>query len=167
MTLEYFNQLEETEGAAQLTRCCGARKWVRHMLKARPFSDAQSLFDEAEKYWKLCKREDYLEAFEQHPKIGDLKSLQEKFASTKAWASGEQSGVESAKPETILHLAEGNRFYEDKFGHIFIVCATGKSAQEMLGLLNERLLNEADQELHVAAEEQMKITRIRLQKMLL
>ncbi len=109
---------------------------------------------------------DWLEAFAAHPRIGDVDALRAKFAATAAWASGEQAGVAGASESTLRALAEGNRDYEAKFGHIFIVCATGKTADEMLGLLRERLANEPDAELAVAAAEQAKITAIRLRKLL-
>jgi 2-oxo-4-hydroxy-4-carboxy-5-ureidoimidazoline decarboxylase len=120
----------------------------------------------ADAIWLKLDRADWLEAFTHHPKIGDMDSLRAKFATTKEWAAGEQSGVNAANEEVLRGLADGNREYEQRFGHIFIVCATGKSAQEMLTLLRARLHNEADKELRIAAGEQAKITRIRLEKLL-
>ena len=107
-----------------------------------------------------------MEAFAHHPKIGDLDSLKKKFASTSLWAAGEQSGVENPENQTITKLATKNEAYENKFGYIFIVCATGKSAEEMLLLLKERLKNNFEEEIAIAMNEQMKITRIRLEKIL-
>jgi 2-oxo-4-hydroxy-4-carboxy-5-ureidoimidazoline decarboxylase len=109
---------------------------------------------------------DWREAFTHHPRIGDVSKLREKFASTATWSSQEQKGVSGASEETIQALAQGNRAYEEKFGFIFLVCATGKSAEEMLALLRERMPNDAAAELRIAAGEQAKITRIRLEKLL-
>lgn len=136
------------------------------MIERRPFKDAGHLFAVAGETWNNLKPGDWKEAFSHHPKIGDVNALREKFASTATWASGEQSGVSGAADETLKRLAEGNAEYERKFGYIFIVCATGKSAEEMLEMLEMRLKNPEDQELKIAAAEQAKITRIRLEKLL-
>ena len=108
---------------------------------------------------------DWREAFAHHPKIGDVESLRRKFASTSVWTAGEQSGVVGAEEAVLTALAEGNAAYEARFGYIFIVCATGKSAGEMLEILQTRLLSGPRTELRVAAEEQKKITRLRLEKL--
>jgi len=136
------------------------------MIERRPFKDAGHLFAVAEEMWNSLGKQDWREAFSHHPKIGDVNALREKFASTAAWASGEQSGVKNASEETLRRLAGRNAEYERKFGYIFIVCATGKSAEEMLEVLESRLKHPADQELKIAAAEQAKITRIRLEKLL-
>jgi 2-oxo-4-hydroxy-4-carboxy-5-ureidoimidazoline decarboxylase len=106
-----------------------------------------------------------LEAFEQHPKIGDINSLKKQYANTVAWASNEQAGVDAASDEVLQALAKGNDDYERKFGYIFIVCATGKSAGEMLELLQSRLTNDPESEIKIGAEEQNKITKLRLEKL--
>jgi 2-oxo-4-hydroxy-4-carboxy-5-ureidoimidazoline decarboxylase len=121
----------------------------------------------ADEIWHSLSEADWKEAFARHPKIGDIESLAEKFQSTAALASKEQSGVIGASVTTLNALAEGNAAYESKFGYIFIVCATGKSAEEMLAMLNERLNNDPDAEIHIAAQEQAKITRLRLEKLFL
>ena len=121
---------------------------------------------DAEDQWYECSEADWLDAFTHHPKIGDVESLKKKFASTANWASGEQSGVDKASEEIIKALAEANRLYEEKFGYIFIVCATGRSAEEMLGLLHARLLHDPETEIEIAADEQNKITKLRLEKLL-
>lgn len=131
-----------------------------------PADDLVELLEDAEEMWYACSKDDWKEAFAHHPKIGDVESLTKKFASTAEWASGEQSGVNIAAKETIEALAEGNRLYEEKFGYIFIVCATGKSAEEMLGLLRSRLSNSPNEEIQVAADEQNMITKLRLEKLL-
>ena len=106
-----------------------------------------------------------MEAFAHHPKIGDLKGLEEKFASTKAWAGAEQAGVQQAGKQIVEEMAKLNEDYEKKFGFIFIVCATGKTAEEMLALLQSRLPNNYKEELRIAMMEQNKITRLRLHKL--
>lgn len=131
-----------------------------------PADSMEGLLDQAEEIWYECSEDDWKEAFAHHPEIGDVESLTKKFASTAQWASGEQSGVNAATTETITALAEGNRLYEEKFGYIFIVCATGKSAEEMLALLQHRLKNDPEKEIRIAAAEQNKITKLRLQKLI-
>ena len=136
------------------------------MLPFFPAEDLVEVLEDAEEQWYQCSEEDWKEAFAHHPKIGDIDSLKKKFASTANWASGEQSGVDTASQQTIEALAKGNKEYEKKFGYIFIVCATGKSADEMLGLLTTRLLNDPKDEIEIAADEQNKITKLRLEKLL-
>lgn len=135
------------------------------MLKERPFSSSDVVLESADTVWWRLSTSDWQEAFAQHPKIGDRESLRQKFASTAHWASGEQAGVASASEETLARLEQGNRLYEEKFGFIFIVCATGKSAAEMCDMLYHRLDNQPDEEIRVAAGEQALITRLRLQKL--
>jgi 2-oxo-4-hydroxy-4-carboxy-5-ureidoimidazoline decarboxylase len=136
------------------------------MLRARPFYSAHSLLSQADEAWNRLEARDYLEAFSHHPEIGaDLSELRKKFASTAELSLGEQAGATTASEETLLALRAGNRAYRERFGYSFIVCATGKSALEMLALLERRLPNPADSELSVAAAEQAKITRLRLEKL--
>lgn len=136
------------------------------MAQRFPFQNQEELFAAAEEIWFKLLPNDWLEAFAHHPKIGDLNSLRAKFASTRQWAEGEQARVSTASEEVLRALAEGNAQYENKFGYIFIVCATGKSAEEMLTILQSRLSNEHATELYLAAVEQSKITKIRLEKLL-
>lgn len=136
------------------------------MAQRFPFQNQAELFAAAEEIWFKLLPNDWLEAFAHHPKIGDLNSLRAKFASTRQWAEGEQARVSTASEEVLRALAEGNAQYENKFGYIFIVCATGKSAEEMLTILQSRLSNEHATELYLAAVEQSKITKIRLEKLL-
>lgn len=166
LTLDAFNALPEPEAQEALTRCCGSSKWAAKMLEQRPFSSEDVLYTAARNTWIWLWEEDWREAFSHHPKIGDLDSLRTRFATTRTWATGEQAGTQAASEETLKALAEGNARYEEQFGYIFIVCATGKSAEEMLSLLQARLTNDAASELQIAAEEQWKITRLRLEKLL-
>lgn len=166
MTLHEFNILPKELLVEELTKCCGSSSWVQRMLPFIPANDMVELLEDAEEQWWLCSEADWKEAFTHHPKIGDMDSLKKKFASTANWASGEQSGVQDANEKTLEALAEGNRLYEEKFGYIFIVCATGKSATEMLELLQERLKNTPEEEIQIAADEQNKITKLRIEKLL-
>jgi 2-oxo-4-hydroxy-4-carboxy-5-ureidoimidazoline decarboxylase len=161
-----LSSMDEPSARAALTRCCGASRWVEAMLARRPFPSDEALLREADDAWAAASREDVLEAFAHHPRIGaNLDELRARYASTSAWSSGEQRGVQAASEATLLALREGNLAYEARFGHIFIVCATGKGADEMLALLRARLPNDPATELGVAAAEQGKITRIRLAKL--
>ncbi len=167
MTLEEFNHLSKEEAALQLINCCGSVKWQQAMMNALPFQNAKELIKTMQQIWyKECVKEDWLEAFSHHPKIGDIKSLTEKFAATKELAGNEQKNVNNAPAEIINNLAKANTEYEEKFGFIFIVCATGKSAEEMLDLLNDRLQNSKKEEINIAMGEQNKITFLRIKKLI-
>jgi OHCU decarboxylase len=161
----WLNALSEAEARAELLRCCGSKRWAERMATLRPFASEADLFAAADAVWQALDRADRLEAFTAHPRIGDLDALRAKFATTAAWAAGEQAGVAGARDDTLRRMAEGNRDYEARFGYIFIVCATGKTADEMLGLLLGRLGNDPETELAVAAREQAAITRLRLRKL--
>lgn len=162
----HLNQLSPAELREALTRCCGSSHWVTQMVERHPFASAEDLFRAAERAADQLTQEDWLEAFKHHPQIGDVSALREKFAATADWASQEQAGSASASEATLQALAEGNQKYVKQFGYIFIVCATGKDADEMLALLQNRLHNDPDTELGIAAAEQRKITRLRLEKLL-
>ncbi|MBD2754443.1 2-oxo-4-hydroxy-4-carboxy-5-ureidoimidazoline decarboxylase [Spirosoma validum] len=166
MILPELNELPVSQLKEALATCCGSTAWLNEMAKIFPVESKESLFEQAEIIWFACSQSDWREAFEHHPKIGDINSLREKFANTKAWASGEQSGVSTASQDVLEKLAEGNRLYEEKFGYIFIVYATGKSADEMLDILESRLPNSPEEEILIAMQEQNKITKIRLEKLL-
>ncbi len=136
------------------------------MLQSRPFADDNAVFATADRIWATMERADILEAFSHHPKIGsDMQSLRARFPQTHQWSGQEQSAVQQANESTLQALAEGNRRYEQRFGYIFIVCATGKTAEEMLAFLQTRLPNPPEIELPIAAAEQAKITAIRLRKL--
>jgi 2-oxo-4-hydroxy-4-carboxy-5-ureidoimidazoline decarboxylase len=165
MNVHSLNNMPVDAARAALLRCCGSRRWAEAMTIRRPFASGDELLQAADAIWAGLDRADWLEAFAAHPRIGDLDSLRKKFATTADWASGEQAGVAGAGEDVIRAFADGNREYEAKFGHIFIVCATGKTAAEMLAILRERLPNDPDTELSIAAAEQAKITRLRLEKL--
>jgi 2-oxo-4-hydroxy-4-carboxy-5-ureidoimidazoline decarboxylase len=166
MTIEELNNLSPEAARAEFQKCCGADRWVKKMVNGRPFSSTEQLFQTAETIWRSLGPSDWKEAFLHHPKIGNIKGLREKFESTGDLAASEQSGVQQASEATLNELTRMNREYEAKFGYIFIVNATGKTADEMLHILKQRIENEPAKELLIAAEEQRKITRIRLDKML-
>ncbi len=164
MNPSILNDASADDAHAMLLRCCGSTRWAFAMSERRPFDD--TLFTVADEEFAQLTRPDWLEAFAAHPRIGDIDGLRAKYASTATWSLGEQSGAANADEQTLHDLAAGNRDYEARFGHIFIVYATGKSAGEMLTLLRQRLPNDADTELAIAAAEQVKITRLRLEKLL-
>jgi len=166
MTVAAFNQLPEQERKESLAKCCGATAWVEKMMQRFPFTDKASLLKEAEQLWWQCTTTDWLEAFTHHPRIGSREMMAQKFSSTAQWAADEQKGTSQAAAATIDALLLGNKAYEEKFGFIFIVCATGKSATEMLSVLEARLPNEKENETRIAAAEQSKITALRLEKLL-
>lgn len=166
MTLHELNELSQPQLREELMKCCGSASWVKMMMTHFPADDLVEILEEAEEIWYECSEDDWKEAFAHHPKIGDVESLAKRFASTAEWASGEQSGVSAASAQAIEALAAGNRKYEEKFGYIFIVCATGKSAEEMLAILESRLQNKPAEEIRIAADEQNKITKLRIEKLL-
>ena len=167
MTLTELNNLPKPTLAAALQKCCGSTAWVENMAAVFPVDDAETLMTQATATWNKLSENDWREAFTHHPKIGgDVATLRAKFASTSTWAEGEQASVKQASQATLEALAAGNAEYEKKFGYIFIVCATGKSAEEMLALLQARLPNKPEAEILIAMGEQDKITRLRLEKLL-
>lgn len=149
-----------------LRRCCGAARWVTRMLERRPFGSRAGVLLAAAEVWAELGPEDFREAFAEHPEIGaNLDGLREKFAATADLSRAEQSAASGASEETLLRLRQGNQVYRARFGYSFIVCATGKSAEEMRHLLEARLGNSVEEELLVAAREQAKITQLRLEKL--
>ena len=166
MRLSELNQHSESDAELLFMQCCTSSNWSKRMVSGRPYKNITTLKSEANSFWEKASESDFLQAFEGHPKIGNIDSLREKYSSTKALASGEQSSVSQASEQVITDLATGNEEYLKKFGFIFIVCATGKSALEMLVMLQNRIINERNVELINAAEEQRKIFQIRLDKLL-
>lgn len=154
---EYLNGLPGNAARAALTRCCSSHRWVDAMLAARPFASKRALFQAAEDAWWALGSDDWLEAFGEHPRIGERVN--------DALARHEQAGMNGAGEETRAALAQGNREYEARFGHVFLICATGKSATDMLGALRARCGNDPATELRIAAGEQAKITRLRLENL--
>ena len=152
-----------TEAARQiLMRACGSTRWVDRMMQRRPFGNDARLLFAARNEWFGLTETDWLEAFSHHPRIGDRASLAARFPATHELSAKEQARVGGADADVMAALAEANEAYFNRFGFIFIVCATGKTAEEMLALLRSRLPNERSAELRIAAEEQARITALRL-----
>lgn len=167
ITLNILNSLSEKEARSHLEKCCVSKTWISKMVGSRPFSSEEDVIKRAASIWyNDCSIDDFKQAFTGHPKIGDIDSLREKFANTKEWASNEQAKVAKANTSTIEALAKANKAYKDKFGYIFIVSASGKSAIDMLAIINERLHHDKEDEIYIAMNEQHKITVIRLDKLI-
>jgi OHCU decarboxylase len=164
--IEKLNRLGPEEARAALLACCGSTRWAADVAALRPFWDVGQLLIIGGRVWRELGSEDWLEAFRAHPRIGEAKPAQTAGEEARRWSEGEQSRARAASTETLAALAEANREYDEKFGFIFIVCATDKTAEEMLSLLRARLPNDTETELRVAAEEQWRITVLRLKKFL-
>ncbi len=164
--LEWLNGLSAEEAVNELLQCCGSKRWAQEVVNSRPYPDPETLIARAKEIWWSLKPDEWLEAFRSHPKIGEKKAADHVSAQSQKWSGQEQSGVSNAAAETVDSLAELNRAYEQKFGFIFIICATGKTSEEMLAALRERLENSVADELQTAAAEQSKITELRIRKLL-
>jgi OHCU decarboxylase len=136
------------------------------MLEMRPFPDLEYVLDTADKVWAGLERADWLEAFRHHPAIGEKRGNAKQSATARRWSAGEQSAAQKAPQKTLAALAAANVEYQAKFGRAFLICATGKSSEEILKNLQQRLSNDSEAELRITAEEQRKITRLRLEKLL-
>jgi OHCU decarboxylase len=163
--LETFNRSSSEVAAAALLSCCASRRWAHALVAARPFATGEALFFAADQVWATMQEADWMEAFRAHPRIGERKPA-EATAQSKTWSSQEQAQVHAAQATILSELAEGNRAYEQNFGFTYIVCSTGKSAEEMLIILKRRLASDRTTELREAAEQQRQITQIRLRKWL-
>jgi OHCU decarboxylase len=161
-----LDELPSAQAAELLRACCGAARWVAGMVARRPFHTLDAVLDEADDLWWSLGPDDWLEAFAHHPRVGEGGAATPQDARGAAWSAGEQAGAHDAGADVRAELAAANREYERRFGHIYIVCAMGKSAEEMLAIARTRLANDAEVEVRVAAEEQRKITRLRLEKLL-
>lgn len=164
-SLTRLNEMSESEARQKLLAVCGSERWVNRMIGRRPFASVDVVYSAADEEWFGLEKQDWLEAFSHHPRIGERNLAQPKFAATAVQSSKEQSGMAGASDEVRAEFAAGNAEYERKFGHVFLICATGKTGEEMLGSLRERLNNDGATELRNAAEEQSKIVRIRLGKL--
>ncbi len=164
--LDAFNRLPADEATGQLLSCCASGKWAQAVLRRRPFEEPASLFRAAERAWWSCDGDDWRQAFAAHPRIGERPAAAGQPARHAEWSLKEQGGASGADQQVLARLAEQNRAYEDKFGFTYIVCASGKSADQMLSILERRLSGTQQSELRTAAEEQAKITQLRLRKLL-
>jgi OHCU decarboxylase len=158
MTVAELDALPTDEAREAFASCCGVQAWVERMVEHRPFGDVATLLQTADDVWWSLGPDDWRETFAHHPRIGER--------TTRAWSAGEQRGVATATADVRQALADGNREYERRFGHIYLVSASGKSADELLAILQARLSNDPETELRVAAGEQAKITKLRLRKVL-
>ena len=163
--LDSLNSLSPSDAEQEFLKCCGSKNWAQQMVVERPFGSLNQLIKDSDRIWRSLEPADWLEAFQSHPKIGEKKAAAAIAAEAQQWAEDEQSGTRAATAETIAELTELNSAYEKKFGYIFIVCASGKSSEEMLGILRNRLNNDPDDELLIAAAEQAQITQLRLIKL--
>ena len=161
-----WNMLDEDAATSAILPCCGSVRWALQLAQARPITDEKDMFDRSDAIWLNLAASDWDEAFRSHPRIGDRKAAETATQLSAEWSRQEQSDVDSSNARIRARLDQGNRLYEERFGRIFLVCATGKSAAEMLAILERRLLNDAQTELQEAAEQQRQITRIRLRKWL-
>jgi OHCU decarboxylase len=169
MTLEELNAIDREFAEQALLRCCASRRWAREMAARRPFRDAVRLVEEADEVWRGLDVADRLEAFAAHPRIGELArrgGTGRSDVGEEDWSAREQAGMAGAAADVRARLAAANRDYESRFGFTYLVCATGKSAAEMLAIAERRLTHSRDEELGVAAEEQRQITRVRLAALL-
>jgi OHCU decarboxylase len=153
-----LNLLPSVRAFDEFMRCCGCRKWAKRMCDQRPFANEKALFESSDSIWRTLKPRDFLEAFTAHPRIGE--------ASSSRWSRDEQEKSRGSDAGTLAKIKLLQKRYEEKFGYIFIVCATGKGAVEILSFLEKRITHAPAAEIQIAAEEQNKITRIRLRKLL-
>jgi OHCU decarboxylase len=157
VSIAELDAMREAQAAELLKACCGSTKWVTAMLTRRPFQTRDVLLAAADIFWQSLSPADWIEAFSQHPRIGARE--------VPAREAEEQSGMQSANANTRAELAQANRQYEQRFGYVYIVCATGRTAEEMLAMARVRLANTPEAELATAAREQQKITRLRLERL--
>ena len=160
-----LDTMPEREAAELLCACCGASRWVDGMLARRPFGDLGTLLRTADDVWGSLGPPDWREAFDHHPRLGEKQAAVAQHAQARQWSSREQSSLDHVDEAVRRELTRANAAYEARFGWICIICATGKSPDQLLALTTQRLDNAPDAELRVAAEEQRKITRLRLQKL--
>jgi 2-oxo-4-hydroxy-4-carboxy-5-ureidoimidazoline decarboxylase len=164
--LTQLNEMSEQRALNWFLQMCTARRWCKLMTQSRPYHSIEQVTKHCAEHWQKMLKQDFMEAFEGHPMIGDIHSLREKYAATKAIAGNEQAGTADASEATLHALQQGNKDYLDKHGFIFIICASGLAAQTMLYSLQNRLSNTSEQEMIIAAQEQLKITLLRIKKAL-
>jgi len=167
MTLDIseLNALPAAAAADLFISCCGSSRWVKEMVDRRPFGSIEEVLMAADQAWASTRESDWREAFAHHPRIGEKSSVATQSALASTWSAGEQAGMSASTSVMRTELAKINDEYEERFGHVYIVCATSKSADELLAVAKERMTNDPETELKAAAEEQRKITRLRLRKL--
>ena len=164
--LEAWNKAPEADALEAMIACCGARRWASGMVAFRPIKTVLELSEAADRIWASMLEADWMEAFACHPRIGERKAAHAS-AKSASWSQQEQSQTSSAAEQVMNKIATGNVLYEQRFGFTYIVCATGKSAEEMLAILEQRLSSNREDELKEAAEQQRQILQIRLGKWLI
>ncbi len=164
--LEQWNQLDPFAAASEILSCCGSKEWARKLAESRPVEDAHSLLTHSDEIWQHLAAQHWEEAFATHPRIGASNAPQAASTRSAQWSQQEQGSVSSSSREMQERLARANDAYEHRFGRTYIVCATGRTAAEMLAILERRLANDPARELQEAVEQQRLITRLRLQKWL-
>lgn len=163
--LDAWNEANEKEAMQTMISCCGSRRWAEAMAAMRPIESILQMSETADRVWSTMREPDWLEAFACHPRIGERKAAQATRQSER-WSQQEQAGSTKAEEQLLIELAELNALYEQRFGFTYIVCATGKNADEMLEILKRRINSDRDSELREAAEQQRQIMQIRLGKWL-
>ena len=163
--LTRLNAMPYEHAVAMLLQCCGSPDWAERVAAARPFDDEDALFHSAERVWQTLPLDAVREAFDAHPRIGERKAAAPQTAAAQAWSEHEQAGMRNAAPDMAAEMASLQAEYEARFGHIFLICASGRSADEMLAALRARLRNDPVTEMRIAAEEQRMITRLRLERL--
>jgi len=157
--LRWFNDLPGDEAVAELLAVCHSRRWAKQVAAGRPYADIAELQRAADEVWTKLDPDDWREAIEAHPRIG------ERGGGSADWSRQEQAGVGAAGEDVQAAIARGNADYERRFGHVFLISAAGRSAEEILANLQARLDNDPDTELRVAAEEHRRITRLRIERL--
>jgi OHCU decarboxylase len=164
--LAAWNAADATEARNEMLACCGAKRWAEAMVALRPIANVVTLSETADRVWSTMQEADWLEAFACHPRICERKAVPHAGMQSAAWSRAEQLQTSSASENVLAEIASGNQEYEERFGFTYIVCATGKRAEEMLAILNLRLGSPREAELREAAEQQRQILQIRLGKWL-
>jgi allantoicase len=161
-----FNRLARRKVIESLLDCCGSRKWAEQLAKERPFKSREELFAASDKIWSALSHHDWLEAFDHHPPIGGKRAKAKSSAKASRWSASEQSAAQTTAPDLLVALGEANLVYAEKFGYVFLICAAEKTSQQILQAMRQRMSNSSETEMRVAAEEQRKITRLRMEKLL-
>lgn len=161
-----WNEAAISDAVSEVLPCCGAARWATALAELRPYKNESELFVTSDKIWRSLRSTDWDEAFRSHPRIGERKAPESAALQSTQWSTQEQYGVVAAALDVKEELARANRLYEERFGRIFIVCTSGKSAEEMLAMLHRRLENDELSELQEEAEQQRQITQLRLRKWL-
>jgi 2-oxo-4-hydroxy-4-carboxy-5-ureidoimidazoline decarboxylase len=162
ISIEELDSLPRDAAAEILSSCCGSTRWTAAMVARRPFGTREALLRAADEEWNRLSPSDWLEAFSHHPRIGERRATARVDARARRWSEAEQSRAAGSHDRVKQELANAQREYETRFGHIFLICAAGKTSEEILAVLRTRMANDPDTELRVAAEEQRQITRLRL-----